>query len=123
VVKEVLFYREDDGSVPMLGWLDTLQPKALDKCLVRLERLEALGQDLRRPEADYLGEGIYELRVKHSGVNYRMLYFFHGTTVVVVSHGFSKQRARVPSREIDMALRRKHRFEADPDQHTFAPET
>jgi hypothetical protein len=35
----VVFYKEDDGSVPILEWLDSLQPKAVDKCTVRIERL------------------------------------------------------------------------------------
>jgi hypothetical protein len=57
---DVVFYREDDGSVPILEWLDTLQPKALDKCRVRIERLKEAGHDLRRPEADFLRDGIYD---------------------------------------------------------------
>jgi len=31
-----------------------LQEKALDKCRVRIERLEELGHELRRPEADFV---------------------------------------------------------------------
>ena len=71
----VVFYKEDDGSVPILEWLDSLQPKALDKCMVRIERLQEMGHELRRPEADFLRDGIYELRVGLQHVNYRMLYF------------------------------------------------
>lgn len=50
---EVIFYREEDGTVPLLDWLDSLTPKIQDKCLVWLERLEELGYELRRPVADY----------------------------------------------------------------------
>lgn len=62
----------------MVDWLRSLPPKVQDKCLVRLERLEEEGHDLRRPEADYLRDDIYELRVRFQSVNYRMLYFFYG---------------------------------------------
>ncbi|MEE9297102.1 MAG: type II toxin-antitoxin system RelE/ParE family toxin [Phycisphaerae bacterium] len=72
---EVVFYKEDDGSVPVLDWFDGLTAKAQDKCRVRLERLKALGHELHRPHADYLQDGIYELRVGLQGINYRMLYF------------------------------------------------
>ena len=72
--------------------------------MVRLERLEELGHELRRPEVDYPREGIYALRTKHGGVNYRMLYFFHGRTAAVVSHGITKQRAAVPPKEIEKAV-------------------
>ena len=70
-----------------------------------------------RPEADFLRDGVYELRVRHQGVNYRMLYFFHGQAAVILSHGLQKERA-IPPREIDRAVDRKKRFARDPDRHT-----
>jgi len=114
---DLILFRETDGTVPLVEWLDELLPKASDKCLERLERLEEAGQELRRPHADYLGEDIYELRAKHLGVNYRMLYFFHGTKAVIVSHGFSKQQSKVPKQEIEMATRRMREFRAAPTRH------
>lgn len=119
---DLILYQEDDGTVPLLDWLDGLVTKARDKCLVRLERLEEFGHELRRPEAEYLGDDIYELRVKNAGVNYRMLYFFRGTKIVVVSHGISKQQSKVPKKEIHLATRRMKEFRAAPKSHTFVPE-
>ncbi|MGA2609867.1 MAG: type II toxin-antitoxin system RelE/ParE family toxin [Terriglobia bacterium] len=91
------------------------------KCLVRLKRLEDLGHELRRPEADYLRDGIYDLRASYQGVHYRMLYFFHGRSVVVLTHGVVKER-EVPAKEIDRAIRAKDAFVRDPSTHTFKPE-
>ena len=68
----------------LLDWLDGLVSKAQIKCLAKLRRLEELGHELRRPEADYLRDGVYELRVGLEGVNYRILYFFHGKEAVVI---------------------------------------
>src|SRR5947209_15872090 len=90
---KVVFFREDDGAVPVLEWLDGLPEAAQDKCRIKLERLRELGHELRRPEADYLRDGIYELRVRLSRINYRLLYFFHGRTAAVVSHGIVKEQA------------------------------
>lgn len=118
---QVVFYQEAEGSVPVLDWLDTLQPKAQDKCLVKIERLQELGHELRRPEADLLRDGIYELRVGLQGINYRILYFFHGKVAAVLAHGLVKERA-VPSRDIDEAVKRKQRFERDPGTHTYQEE-
>lgn len=118
---EVLFYREDDGSVPLLEWLDRLPPKAQAKCLARLKRLEDLGHELRRPEADYLRGGIYELRASLGGVHYRILYFFQGNLAAVVSHGVTKKQ-RVSSGDIDRAIERKKRFTANPSRYMFRPE-
>jgi hypothetical protein len=118
---DVVFFKEDDGSVPVLTWLDSLQPKVLDKCVVRIERLRELGHELRRPEADYLRDGIYELRVGLHHVNYRILYFFHGRTAAVLAHGLVKEGA-VPPKEIERAIERKRRFEGNPKLHTYEGE-
>jgi hypothetical protein len=70
-----VFYREYDGTVPLVPWLRSIPQKAADKCIARLRRLAAMGYELRRPEADLLRDGIYELRIGFQGINYRMLYF------------------------------------------------
>ena len=114
----IVFFQETDGTVPFLEWFDGLQPRAQDKCRVRLERLAELGHELRRPEADLLQDGIYELRVGLQGINYRMLYFYHGRDFVVVTHGIVKER-KVPVKDIDIALRRKAALQIAPQQHTY----
>jgi len=117
----VVFYQETVGSAPVLEWLDTLPPKAQDKCRVKIERLQDLGHELRRPEADLLRDGIYELRVGLQGINYRILYFFHGKVAAVLAHGLVKDRV-VPPRAIDEAIKRKQRYEQDPGAHTYQEE-
>jgi len=52
------------------------------------------------------------------GIHHRILYFFHGAVAAVVSHGLAKERA-VPPKEIDRAVERKKRFEANPAKHTY----
>jgi len=104
-----------------VDWLDELPAKAQDKCLARLARLEELGYELRRPDADFLRDGIYELRVSLRGLQYRMLYFFHGNIAAVVSHGLVKEQ-KVPPKDIDRAVERKKQFMANPKRHTFTPE-
>jgi phage-related protein len=114
----VVLYREEDGSCPFVGWFNQLPAKVQDKCYLRLERLREMGHELRRPEADFLRDGIYELRVSLRGIHHRILYFFHGTTAAVVSHGLVKERV-VPPKEIDRAVVRKIRFEGNPPLHTY----
>ncbi len=118
---EVILYKEDDGSVPLIEWFGALTQKARVKCMTWLRRLETFGYELQRPDADYLTDGIYELRIGLQGVNYRMLYFFHGTAAVVVSHGLVKKR-KVPHLEIEKAVERKRKFEQDPISHAFVME-
>jgi hypothetical protein len=75
-VTTVVFFTQEDGSCPLLVWLDGWPAKVQDKCIVRLERLAEMGYELRRPEADFLRDGIYELRVGFRSVNYRCFISF-----------------------------------------------
>jgi phage-related protein len=116
---EVVIYCETSGSAPFLTWFETLPQKVQDKIVVRLERLKELGHELRRPETDYLRDDIYELRIKAQSINYRVLYFFHGKQLVVLSHGFSKDQAKVPESEMKLAIQRRTRFQQSPNSHKY----
>lgn len=118
---DVVFFQDSDGSVPVLEWIRSLIPKARIKCVARIKRLKERGHELRRPEADYLRDDIYELRVGLQGVNYRMLYFFHDQQAAVVSHGLTKER-EVPPKEIELAITRMKEFKANPQKHTYVKE-
>ncbi len=75
---KVLFYCEGDQSAPVVQWLDALHRsdrRAYNKCREAIARLAALGHELRRPTADLLEDGVYELRARVGSVNYRLLYF------------------------------------------------
>lgn len=117
----IVFYKEKDGACPVLEWLDSQQKRVQAKAWVRLERLAELGHELRRPEADYLRDGIYELRWRMQSVNYRILYFFHGREMVVLSHGITKE-AKVPNKAIELAIQHKKAFEGQPKQYTYVEE-
>lgn len=116
-IPPVVFYCEE-GRTPLLDWFEHLSEKARLACIARIELLAQQGHRLRRPHADFLRDGIYELRAKVEGVHYRLLYFFHGQQAIVLSHGIVKQQAEVPPKEIDGAIARKRAFEADPKTHT-----
>ena len=107
--------------MPVLEWLSGIHKrdrKAYAKCVARIRRLAAEGHELRRPEADYVREGIYELRARKGRVNYRILYFFHGSNVALLANAITKE-SDVPATEIDRALRCKRLFEKDPERHTY----
>ncbi len=119
---ELIFYQEDDGSVPVREWLLDLQRsnrRAFAKCVDKLGLLSEQGHELRRPHADMLRDGIYELRARSGNVNYRILYFFHGKNVAVLGHALTKE-AKVPTKDIDRAIRRKQIYEKDPAGHSYS---
>jgi len=117
----VIFYQDEEGKAPVLEWLDKLEQQdsnGLINCLDRIQKLASMGHELRRPLADFLRDGIYELRIKLGTVNYRILYFFHGRVAAVLAHGLIKE-SEVPKRDIELAIQRKGKFELDPERHTF----
>ena len=115
----VIFYKEkDEKTAQVLEWLETIPQKARLKCVTRIERLQEEGHNLRRPEADFLRDKIYELRASVRGIHYRMLYFFHDNIAAVLSHGIVKEGV-VPPIEIDRAIRNRRNFESDPKAHTY----
>jgi hypothetical protein len=117
---KVYFFREGE-TVPMVDWLNKISlknNKAVVKCLAQIELLKMCGYELHRPYADFLRDGIYELRISFQRVQYRILYFFHGQNVILLTHGLEKE-GKVPDIEINRAIERKIQFEADPEAHSY----
>jgi phage-related protein len=81
--------------------------------------LRRLGHRMRRPEADYIGDRIYELRFARSGLRYRILYGYHGRELVLLLSAFVKTVRRVPTREMRIARRRFDRYLEDPARHSY----
>ena len=115
---EIRIYQEIDGTVPLLDWLDDLPDKAKDKCVAVISRLADFGNQLRRPDCDYLSDGIYELRARVGNVNYRILYGFAGKQIVLLSHGCTKKK-KVPAKEINRAIDNLNTYKQNPESHTY----
>ena len=107
-----------------MDWLDGLREsneRAFTKCLYLVDLLRQSGHELRRPHADCLRDGVYELRTRVGRVNYRVLYGFVGQNVVLVSHGITKEK-EVPDKEIDTAAARLALDRENPGRHTATGE-
>lgn len=119
----VVFYKDKDGSIPLLEWFDEMDKR--DKRIVAKcrARINALRDNIKLPVtmAKILRDQIWELRLEFGGVNYRILYFFSKTEVVVLSHGLWKEDV-IPPKEIEMAIARKKLFETDPERYSYVEE-
>jgi phage-related protein len=117
---EVIIFADDDKQSPLINWMEFLKQKVVAKCIAKIQGLKEMGYELKRPEADILRDGIYELRIKHERVPYRILYFFHNHKAII-SHGIQKKDI-VPSKEIDRATNNKRIFIENPELHTYEEE-
>jgi len=87
------------------------------KLLSAVQHLETYGFDARRPQVDVLRDGIWEFRIRIGSENWRLLYFFAGKNLVVLSHVITKER-EVPPKEIDLAKLRREQVEQEFEKFT-----
>lgn len=106
----VLYYEEIDGQSPILDFVQKLKPNHRLKILNWIEQLKTHGPQLPRPYADIIEDGIHELRVKLSGDQIRVLYFFSHKDYIILTHSFIKRESRVPKGEIKKAQRIREDF-------------
>lgn len=73
---KLLYYEDDKGDSEVFQFIESQKTKNKAKILGWLSMLEEKGPILPRPYADLLRDGIHEIRIKLSGNQVRILYFF-----------------------------------------------
>ena len=121
----LVMFQDGKKHAPLDAWLSGLESKprksaehrAYVKCLALVRILAAQGYEMRRPLADTLRDGIYELRARIGKVNYRILYSFCGKNAVVLTHGLTKED-EVPDDEIDAAIAMRDLVLSNPGKYS-----
>ncbi len=101
----ILFCDPFCSPCPATEFLESCKPAQQIKVLHFLELLEEAGPTLPRPYADLLREGIHELRIKLSGDQVRLLYFFCFETFIVLYRALKKHTSAVPNNFIRDTMR------------------
>ena len=97
---KIKFYKTRDGKNLIKEFIDSKSISNQSKIAAWLKLLKEHGNILVRPYADYLDDGIYELRIKLSGNQIRVLYFFCFKDYIILTHAFSKNTDKVDPAEI-----------------------
>ena len=112
---QVEFYKKENGNMPVMDYLLSLDAKMRAKAFSEIELLEKHGTDLREPYAKPIKgkkyKGLFELRVKFASSISRIFYFTYSRKTFVLLHGFTKQSDRTPPKELERALRYKADYE------------
>lgn len=92
-------------------FISGLDPKTIKKIFYNID----LAEQTNDPKLfKKLLNDIWEFRTKYAGIQIRLLAFWDKTdnkeTLVVATHGFIKKVDKVPSNEIDRALRLKYNY-------------
>ena len=110
-MKTVNFYRTKGGSCPVEDFLDSLPGKQAQKVVWVLRLIEELdvvpGQYLKKLVNT---KDIWEVRVQFGGNIFRLLGFFDGSTLLILTYGFAKKSQKTPRQEIELATRRKNEY-------------
>jgi len=112
---QVEYYKKENGNIPVLDYLLSLDSKMRAKAYSEIELLEKHGSDLKEPYVKPLKgtqyKGLFELRVKFASDISRIFYFTNRQNTFVLLHGFTKKTEKTPQRELDRALRYKEDYE------------
>ena len=107
-MRRIVFYTTATGRCPVQKHLDELPDKVVQKIawVLRLVR------DLEYVASNYLKklvntDDLWEIRVDIGGNSFRLLGFFDGSDLIVLTNAFRKKTQQTPTREIRLAEQRK----------------
>ena len=100
----LLYCDENQSECPVADFIENCPPKHQVKILRFLDLLEQYGPTLPRPYADLLRDGVHELRIKLSGDQIRLLYFFCYQKFIILYDAFVKNTSRVPEKLINRVV-------------------
>ncbi|WP_300674888.1 type II toxin-antitoxin system RelE/ParE family toxin [Desulfoluna sp.] len=95
----------------MEAYLDTLSNKEVEKVFFVLDLIESQPvvprKFFKKLEST---DGIWEVRVQYANNIFRLLGFFDGEKLVVLSHTFTKKSQKIPKKEINTARQRMREY-------------
>jgi len=110
-MRTVNFYRLLKGNSPVKEFLDSLTGKQAQKVLWVLQLIEELDVIPRQYFKKLVdSEGIWEVRIQFGNDIFRLLGFFDGGTLLILTNGFAKKTQKTPPQEIALAVRRKEEY-------------
>ena len=105
---EIRFYKDSHGEVPVLEYMRSLAKRTGKDARINLQKitdyinlLRQYGTTLGKPEIDYLGDGIWELRP----IRNRILFVVWHDNCFILLHHFIKSTQKTPKREFEKAKR------------------
>lgn len=110
-MRDVRFYRTRSGRCPVEEFLDTLSGKQVQKVYWVLRLIEELDSVPVQYLKKLVGtESLWEVRAQHGGDTFRLLGFFDGSRLLVLTSGFAKKSETTPRQEITLAERRRQDY-------------
>jgi phage-related protein len=110
-MKQVNFYRTSSGRCPVEEFLDSLNGKQAQKVAWVLQLIEDLDHVPRQYFKKLVNtDDIWEVRVQFGGNIFRLLGFFDGDELLILTSGFAKKTQKTPPQVIATAEQRKRDY-------------
>jgi phage-related protein len=106
----VEFFEKNDGTSPAKDFILSQNIKMRVKLFRTLELLEIKGNELREPYSKFLGDGIFEVRVKQGTNISRVLYFFVSGKKIILTNGYVKKSQKTLPSEINLAKKYREEY-------------
>jgi len=100
------FYQDERGRRPVEEWISGLDVTERTRIRRTVDLLSTYGIQLTMPYARHLRGTVWELRIAAKRRDYRVLYAAVIGRRFILLHGFSKETAKTPAGELEMAERR-----------------
>jgi phage-related protein len=105
------FYRLPSNISPIEVFLDSLTGKQAQKVLWVLQLIEELDVVPRQYFKKLVDtEGIWEVLIQFGNDIFRLLGFFYGGSLLILTNGFAKKTQKTPVQEIALAINRKNEY-------------
>jgi len=110
-MKTISFYRTASGKCPVEKHLDSLTGEQATKITWVLKLIRELDQIPSKFFKKLINTNdIWEVRVDVGGNAFRLLGFFHGKELIILTNSFQKKSQKTPLREIQLAEKRKKEY-------------
>lgn len=110
-MRSVQFYQTPSGQKPVEQFLNSLPGPQAAKATWVLQLVEELDTVPRQYFKKLTNtDDLWEVRVQSGGKAFRLLGFFDGPSLVILTHAFAKKSQKIPRADIDLAHNRKRDF-------------
>jgi phage-related protein len=110
-VRVIEFYQTASGTRPVDEFLDSILDQHAQKVAWVLRLVERLDRVPEQYFKKLVGtDQLWEIRVQAGGKAYRLLGFFDGPVLLILTGGFVKRQQRTPRREIGLAQQRRTEY-------------
>ena len=110
-MREIIFYKTQAGKSPIEEFLDSLSSKQAQKVVWVLRLVEEMEIVPRVYFQKMVStDDLWEVRVRAGSNIFRLLGFFDGPRVVILSHAFQKKTQKTPRPAIRLAEERKKEY-------------